>query len=467
MNVNFSFDFSQNVGPIRAMHGVGQPPIMGISDSMFHYLTEAGIPYSRLHDVGGPYGGNKFVDISNVFRDFSADETLEESYDFAFTDILIKGLIDAKVTPIFRLGETIENYHYVRAYRIFPPKDMEKWARICEHIVRHYNEGWANGYRYGIRYFEIWNEPDNGRDNSENQMWHGTDEEYYRLYVTAAKHLKAVFGDKIMVGGFGSTGFRYMFAHPEKYGVTEEISSDPSYGSDRAKHFADYAEAFFAYVKKEGAPIDFFSWHSYLSTARTVICARHVEDLLREYGYEGIETQLNEWNNVVEDNFDPKKMNEEATMLRGTAMAAAKTLAMFLAMQDTKTTLLCYYDARCGVSYYGGMFNPLTRKPEKAYYAFTAFNELYKLGTQVKKEGGARGVYAQGATDGKNRAVLFTNESVEDAKIRTDLTGLPNAYILDEKRTMKKIRVCPKRFTLKTGTFLLLSDLPLTLPADV
>ena len=28
---------------------------------------------------------------------------------------------------------------------MLPPKDYAKWARICEHVVRHYNEGWGWG----------------------------------------------------------------------------------------------------------------------------------------------------------------------------------------------------------------------------------------------------------------------------------------------------------------------------------
>ena len=42
--------------------------------SMMHYLKEAGIPYSRLHDVGGWLGGGLYVDIPNLFPDFDADE---------------------------------------------------------------------------------------------------------------------------------------------------------------------------------------------------------------------------------------------------------------------------------------------------------------------------------------------------------------------------------------------------------
>ncbi len=139
--MNISFSFEKSVGKTRAMHAVGQPPRMEISDAYMHYLTDAHIPYSRLHDVAGYYGGGVYVDIPNLFRDFDADENDPAAYDFAYTDLLLKQLIEAKCEPYFRLGVTIENYPQVKAYRIFPPKDSAKWARICEHVVRHYNEG--------------------------------------------------------------------------------------------------------------------------------------------------------------------------------------------------------------------------------------------------------------------------------------------------------------------------------------
>ena len=160
-------DFNQITGKIKPMHGVGQAPIIGRKSSQFHYLGEAGIPYSRLHDVGGFFGGSRFVDIPNIFRDFDADEDLPESYDFTFTDWLIEELMDQKCEPFFRLGVTIENDYEMKAYRIFPPKDYKKWARICEHIIRHYNEGWADGFHYNIKYWEIWKE--RGNEPAETQ----------------------------------------------------------------------------------------------------------------------------------------------------------------------------------------------------------------------------------------------------------------------------------------------------------
>ena len=201
-------NFKKIIGKIKAMHAMGEPPFLGgflkLNFKPMQYLTDAGVPYSRLHDVNGVFGGNRFVDIPNIFRDFDADETSPQSYDFAFTDELIKAMYEYHIQPIFRLGVTIENQAHIKAYRIHPPKDYEKWARICEHIVRHYNEGWANGFNFGITYWEIWNEPENGPKPELNQMWTGTAEEYYRLYDVTAKHLKACFGDSIKVGGYGA-----------------------------------------------------------------------------------------------------------------------------------------------------------------------------------------------------------------------------------------------------------------------
>ena len=94
-------DFSKVVGKIKPLHGVGQPPFVGTNFLMFKYLKDAGIPYSRLHDVGGLYGGFRWVDIPNIFRDFDADEYDENSYDFTFKYLMITALIEHGVEPVY------------------------------------------------------------------------------------------------------------------------------------------------------------------------------------------------------------------------------------------------------------------------------------------------------------------------------------------------------------------------------
>ncbi len=115
-------DINKITGKIKPVNAGGQPPMIGTNFSMFHYLTDAAVPYSRLHDVGGVYGGNRRVDIPNIFRDFDADENDPKSYDFAFTDLLITALMDAGIEPYFRLGVTIENDCKIKYYRIDPPR---------------------------------------------------------------------------------------------------------------------------------------------------------------------------------------------------------------------------------------------------------------------------------------------------------------------------------------------------------
>ena len=53
----------------------------------------------------------------------------------------------------YRLGSKIE--HNRKKYGTLVPKDPHKWAVICEHIIRHYNEGWADGFHLNMQYWEI------------------------------------------------------------------------------------------------------------------------------------------------------------------------------------------------------------------------------------------------------------------------------------------------------------------------
>lgn len=97
------------------------------------------------------------------------------------------------------MGESID--HYPKKLYVNPPKFPEKWAKICEHIISHYNEGWANVFYLKIECWEIWNEPDN------DKMWTGTKEEFFELYRVTANRLKKRFGNKIKVGACGFSGF--------------------------------------------------------------------------------------------------------------------------------------------------------------------------------------------------------------------------------------------------------------------
>ena len=150
------------------------------------------------------------------------------------------------------MGETIE-HHPIRQYTVFP-KDLNKWAEVCSHIVAHYNKGWANGFHYNIRYWEIWNEPEVA------DCFEGTEEELFMMYDAAAKAIKRDHPE-VKVGGLA-------FCVP---------LSDEIFGH------------FLIHVKETGVPLDFISWHNYAYCMDQVVkTLGTVEDMLDKYGFDNI-----------------------------------------------------------------------------------------------------------------------------------------------------------------------------------
>ena len=393
-------DLEHVTGPVRPLHGICNGPISGTSEELFHYLGEAGIPYSRLHDTGGRYGGYVFVDIANIFRDFEADADDPEAYDFPFTDWLLGALAKQGVMPFYRLGATIENSCALNAYRIIPPRDARKWAEICAHIVAHYNEGWADGFRYGIKYWEIWNEPDNTPDMMTNPMWRGTKEQYFELYEVTSRLLKARFPD-IKVGGYASCGFYAIGDDGQR--LSREANVSP-----RMSYFLDFAEEFFAYITSEEhrAPIDFFSWHSYGDAQHNVMYAAYARRLLERYGLGGVESILNEWNPGIAN--------------RGLLKDAALITEMLCAMHSgSDVSMMNYYDGQVNTEY-GGLFDPVHRRPFKAYYAFKAFDALYRLGSAVEVRVSGGRTAALAARSGQECAVLLVNPTARAQDCRLE-----------------------------------------------
>ena len=404
--------FGKPGGPVKPVNGVGQGPLLGYDNySMFTYLKEAGVPYARLHDVGGAYGKNIFVDIPNVFHDFDADETKPENYDFAFTDRYLNALVKNGVEPYYRLGVTIENAHYVKAYRIHPPKDFAKWARICEHVIRHYTEGWANGYKMDISHWEIWNEPENYETIEKNQMWKAPFSEYIRLYAVVAPYLKKKF-PKLKIGGYASCGF---------YGVSSSWAKPENARIVFLhKSFTDFLAAC-----RDGAlPLDFFSFHCYDSAEHAARQIAYCRKTLDEYGFKDTEMSLNEWL----CHFSEKK--------RGTSEQIAGIAAMLCVMQNGAVDDAEIYDARATGGTYAPLFDPETHRPRKAYGVFLAFNELRKLGTALPVTAKLPdGVYATAATDAKEGEIALLAVNTRKDVTALDLSVL-DGWLAKEVRVI-------------------------------
>ena len=413
-------DWDSAVGPVKPVNGVGQPPMYGgpREFKMMHYLKEAGIPYSRLHDVGGRFGGGVYVDIPNVFPDFDADENLESSYLFDYTDALMKSLVDNGVEPFYRLGVTIENAvpFGFKPRRIHPPKDYMKWARICEHVIRHYNEGWAGGFKMNVTYWEIWNEPE-----GVSTLWLAPFDEYIKFYEVTSRYLKEKF-PHLKFGGFGAVGF---------YAAVDAQITPLASAPLKRQYYHNCAIKFIKTAQERKFPLDFFSFHSYSDPREADQQIHYADWLLNEHGFTRDRTEriFDEW------------CAWPGVSCLGTPTQAAAIAEMLIRLQKGPCASAMIYDARCGVGPYSPLFNPLTLKPHKAYYAFMAFNELRKLGTEVKSSCDHKTVHCAAAKGPGGRAVMISNFNMdEDVPVSLEDAESAEAWIVDADRTWEKCK---------------------------
>jgi xylan 1,4-beta-xylosidase len=112
-----------------------------------------------------------------------------------------------------------------------PPKDYAKWQALVQAVVAHLVQ------RYGrdevlTWYFEVWNEPD-------ISYWHGTPEEYHRLYDASVAGVRAALPEA-RVGGPATTG---------------PGGGDNSGGYKMLRGFLEH-------VRDSKQPLDFISFHA-------------------------------------------------------------------------------------------------------------------------------------------------------------------------------------------------------------
>ncbi|MBO4429514.1 MAG: hypothetical protein J5832_06125 [Clostridia bacterium] len=416
-------DVSKKLGKMKIMHAVNNVPAgdavrSADSISNYKYFREAGIPFCRNHDAAGFYGycGEFIVDVHRIFRNFDADENDPASYDFEYTDKYVAAADSVGSEVFYRLGAMIEHFKKVGTY---PPKDFSKWARICEHIILHYNEGWADGFHYGLGYWEIWNEPECRNADGSTPCWQGTMEQFYEFFAVVFKHLKGRF-PHLKIGG-------------------------PAFCScmrDKLNH------EFFDMLKKEGIVLDFFSFHGYYANPSTYIRdGEHAYELLSEYGVEGkTELILNEWNFVR--GWTGEKYVHSVYAIKG--LKGSSYIAGTMASgQASKLDMMMYYDARpCTWS---GMFDTTFLTPLKGYYPFKMYGEMYRMGTQIKTASDDECVYAVGAVGDDAAAAMITyfDDNDDAEKVRTvdiEISGLCDGekkieyYVLDEENDMALFR---------------------------
>lgn len=381
-------DFDKKCGRIKPLHCINGGPRSGGNSLPFDFtdeFIEIGIPMVRTSGSAGEYGLNQFVNIHCIFPDFNADESLEQSYNFLPTDLYLASIKACGADIIFRLGESREPYS--KKLFVEPPADFEKWARICEHIIMHYNEGWANGFKLNIKFWEIWSSPDSP------ECWTGDKYEYYELYRVSANYLRERF-PKIKIGAYGAGGFYSL----NRLDASEEMKS-----------YVPFMQQFFSYITtpETAAPLDFFTWSCYTSNPEELnMHAKYARSYLDLAGLRRTRSIISEYNTSDRADKPPMLRSDIASELGASLIMAQKSAAdmMIYSTSDIYSRENALFS----------MDDHTTHHHYASYGVMCDFGKLYRLGTAVETgDDHRKELYKLAACDEKEGALLLVTRDYE------------------------------------------------------
>ena len=394
-------DAGSTAGTLRSLQGVNGAPLPNVHKPLdFRFggwnmpgeidATEgyrrARIDLVRTHDSYGPgdidprffpcAGADR--DVLSIFPDLNADLDDPKSYHFAPTDQLIASIKNVGAEVMFRLGRS-------ECSNAEPPADFDRYAGVVKHIVMHYNQGWASGFRHGIRYWEVWNEPD-----LATIFWGGTPEQYFELYARIARAVKEA-DPNALVGG-------------------------PALA--RSNDAIPYQNSFLKYVRARQLPLDFYSWHWYATDSDDPLdfirIGRDVRARLDAHGFAKTLSVVNEWNYGLGE---PVHNLQRAGFIASTLMY----------MQDAPIDISALYRA-------DNVFGKDGATPDKVGQALIAFGRMKDTPSRLKAEGAdldGFAVQAGRSADGRTLQVLIANYEIP-AELRgprsTPNVHMPNVF---------------------------------------
>lgn len=252
--VNITVDLGKSQGPFKPIYSW-----FGYDESNYTTMKHGRQLLKELHDLTPVpvyirahhlfTSGNGVAELkwssSNIYV---LDKNGKPVYDFTIIDQIFDAYHQAGVRPMVELGfmpqdlageQTPYQVHFpgrtTSGSVQSPPKDYVAWGTLCrkftEHLVLRYGKEEVSQW-----YWEVWNEPD-------IDYWHGTPEEYNKLYDYAVAGVRKALPNAI-VGGPATTG--------------------P--GSEKAAHFLrqflDHVATQKGAADGNQIPLDFISFHA-------------------------------------------------------------------------------------------------------------------------------------------------------------------------------------------------------------
>jgi hypothetical protein len=390
-------DASSRTGSLRSLQGVNGAP--GPGGHKPEYFTFGGwnmpasvdssrgyrwarIDVVRTHDAYGPTDLDDRFDTPKhiihpergrltIFPVPGADPGSPSSYRFGPSDAVVRSITGIGAQVIYRLGRS-------EGADPTPPADLAHYAEIARHVVLHFNQGWAGGGRLGIRYWEIWNEPDLGK-----VFWSGTPQQYFDLYARMARSVRQADG-QALVGGPA-------IAAP----------NDPS----------PYRDDFMDFVARQHLPLDFYSWHWYATDSYDPLdFSRIAADLRRRLDAHGLTSTrsfLTEWNYAL-------VMPPPPPLVRAAFVASS-----MIYMQDAPIDAATLYRG-------DNLFGADGSTPDSTGQALIALGQMLATPERLAVKGSDQdgfAVLAGRSSDGKLLQILISNYEIPQGSIgprRTD-----------------------------------------------
>ena len=426
-------DFSQETGRIRPeLHSSGYGPLIcSCPQTVIDDVRSMGFKAARTHDWALLNKAERVCDYYHIFPLTHLDAKDPKNYVFGPTDYLLKRTReDAELDVFFRLGTSIEHSGPKVHFNTLIPDDFEKVAETFAATIRHYNRGWANGYEWDIKYWELWNEPD-----GVNNMWCLPDgdlgagdtaeartadqnarerkrlELFARFFVTCLRRIKDEFGDTVKVGGPALCSWRS--TKPGRIGTS------------------DYFRRLLEVCRESGVAPDFISWHYYGNKPDALLASvDRARKICDEAGFPKCELIVNEWHYLNAPwsqlrSADPKV---KASVWTGPAAhngidSSCFSLTLLSKFQTSKLDQAYYY----GCSHTGswGYKNEAGDK-YKVYYGLKMFGDLVRGYPVMCASGGADGVtvLAAKSEDGSRRAILVTDYRSGLRELVVDVAGV-------------------------------------------
>ena len=396
-------DFSATIDTVKDLLGGNL-----LFENTLSLLHDEGLKIIRSHDF---HHSLDYSDYSAFWNsDDSGNYTLNMSFDpenpadyfWHEADSVISFIKNNNFDIFFRIGVSYPNPNTPPLPPYDPPcnsnadkLNFSKFASLCKHIIKHYNNGWDNGHNDSITYWEVWNEPG-------GKFWDGTILQFYKMYAAVADSIKS-YTPYCKIGAPGAVPSTSIGAQP------------------------NYRENFIAYCSQNSLPLDFYSWHlyGYKNPYGIKEIADSIQTLLDINGYPQAENIISEINN---------KLNSSLDTLALSPYGAAYYLSTILTAQESSVDKLFWYPSCVGIK---NMTTSDTMR-SRVYYGMTCFHTLQEnTPIEVPNDGNivVEGnwnnyeknfmVLTSKSEDNKKFSILISNLSSDINNINLILQNLP------------------------------------------